>query len=256
MSNKLISPLKSADAAKLVRPPARLKKITAKKAAGKKAATKKTGEKTAGKKTTTKPHPPRQDKEKVILDAAEQQFAHYGFEGVSLESIAAAVGVSRHNLLYYFPSKDALYQRVLDRVMDLWLESMARLSASDNPQEALSAYIAAKLKFSHDQPTGSQVFTREVAAGAPRYADVIEKRVAPMLRKDIKTLEKWAKESRIARIDYTHLMFLIWSVTQAYADLAPQFAMLLGKTKLEEPDFVAAQKVLTHLVLEGLRKRA
>ncbi len=202
-----------------------------------------------------KPHPPRQDKEQTILDSAERLFAQYGYEGVSLESIAAAVGISRHNLLYYYPNKEVLYHKVLDRVMDLWLDSMARLSASDNPQEALSAYIAAKLRFSHEQPAGSQVFTREVIAGAPRYAEVIEKRVAPMLRKDLKTLEKWAKEGRIARIDFTHLMFLIWSVTQAYADLAPQFAMLLRKPKLEEPDFAAAQEVLTTLVLEGLRKR-
>ncbi len=207
------------------------------------------------KRVTRKAHPPRNDKEQSILDAAEKLFAQFGFEGVSLESISAEAGISRHNLLYYFPSKDALYHKVLDRVMDLWLDSMAAISVSDNPQEALSAYIAAKLRFSHEQPAGSQVFTREVIAGAPRYAEVIEKRVAPMLRKDLRTLEKWAKEGRIARIDFTHLMFLIWSVTQAYADLAPQFAMLLGKPKLEEPDFAAAQSVLTRLVLEGLRKR-
>jgi TetR/AcrR family transcriptional regulator len=200
-----------------------------------------------------KPHPPRLDKEQSILDAAERLFAQYGFEGVSLESIAAAVGISRHSLLYYFPSKEALYRKVLDRVLDLWLECMAAISVSDNPHEALSAYIAAKLRFSREQPSGSQVFTREVIAGAPRYAGVIEARVAPMLREDLKTLEKWATEGRIARIDFTHLMFLIWSVTQGYADLAPQFAMLLGKPKLDDKDFATAESVLTRLVMAGLR---
>ena len=203
-----------------------------------------------------KPQVPRLDKEQSILDAAERQFAQYGFEGVSLERIAVAVGISRHSLLYYFPSKEALYRKVLDRVLDLWLECMAAISVSDNPQEALSAYIAAKLRFSREQPTGSQVFTREVIAGAPRYADVIEQRVAPMLREDLETLEKWAKEGRIARIDFTHLMFLIWSVTQGYADLAPQFAMLLGKPQLDARDFATAQSVLTHLVMAGLRKES
>jgi TetR/AcrR family transcriptional regulator len=208
-----------------------------------------------GKSVPRKPHPPRLDKEQSILDAAERLFAQYGFEGVSLESIATEVGISRHNLLYYFPSKEALYRKVLDRVMDLWIECMRAISTSQDPQEALGGYIAAKLRFSREQPAGSQVFTREVSAGAPRYADVIEQRVAPMLREDLKTLEKWANEGRIARIDFTHLMFLIWSVTQAYADLAPQFAMLLGKPKLDAKDFAAAESVLTRLVMEGLRKR-
>lgn len=209
----------------------------------------------SGKAPPRKPHPPRLDKEQLILDSAERLFAQYGFEGVSLESIAAAVGISRHNLLYYFPGKEALYRRVLDRVLDRWLECMAAISVSDNPQEALSAYIAAKLRFSREHPAGSQVFTREVIAGAPRYAEVIEKRVAPMLREDLKTLEKWANEGRIARIDFTHLMFLIWSVTQGYADLAPQFAMLLGKPKLDDRDFATAQSVLTRLVMAGLHKQ-
>ncbi len=194
-------------------------------------------------------------KAQAILAAAEPLFARFGFEGVALESIAAEAGISRHNLLYYFPSKDALYRQVLDGVMDRWLESMRAMSVSSDPQEALSAYIAAKLKFSREHPAGSQVFTREVAAGAPRYADVIEQRVAPMLREDLKTLDKWAREGRIERIDFTHLMFLIWSVTQAYADLAPQFALLLGKAKLEDKDFAAAEKVVTRLVIEGLSKR-
>ena len=206
-----------------------------------------------GKGVPRKPHPPRLDKEQSILDSAERLFAQYGFEGVSLDSIATAVGISRHNLLYYFPSKEALYRRVLDRVLDRWLDCMAAISVSDNPQEALSAYIAAKLRFSREHPAGSQVFTREVIAGAPRYATVIEERVAPMLREDLKTLEKWANEGRIARIDFTHLMFLIWSVTQGYADLAPQFAMLLGKPKLDDKDFAMAESVLTRLVMAGLR---
>ncbi|MEO8103190.1 MAG: TetR family transcriptional regulator C-terminal domain-containing protein [Betaproteobacteria bacterium] len=209
---------------------------------------------TSGKVAPRKPHPPRLDKEQAILDSAERLFAQYGFEGVSLESIAAAGGISRHNLLYYFPNKEALYRRVLDRVLDLWLASMAEISVSDNPQEALSAYIAAKLRFSREQPTGSQVFTREVIAGAPRYAEAIEQRVAPMLREDLKTLEKWAREGRIARIDFTHLMFMIWSVTQAYADLAPQFAMLLGKPQLDARDFRKAENLLTRLVMAGLKK--
>lgn len=222
-------------------PPARKKAAAASKGAGAKAAPR-------------NPHPPRPDKEQSILDAAEPLFAQYGFEGVSLDSIAVAAGISRHNLLYYFPSKDALYRKVLDRVLDLWLECMAAISVSENPEEALTAYIAAKLRFSRDHAAGSQVFTREVIAGAPRYAEAIEQRVTPMLREDLKTLEKWAKEGRIARIDFTHLMFLIWSVTQAYADLAPQFAMLLGKPKLDAKDFAAAEKVLTRLVMAGLEK--
>lgn len=196
----------------------------------------------------------REGKERMIRSHAERLFAQFGFEGTSLEGIAQAAGISRHSLLYYYASKEDLYCKVLDDVLDQWLASMGAISASDSPEQALSAYIAAKLRFSRDQPYGSQVFTREVIAGAPRYKDAIEKRVTPVLREDLKTLEKWARQKRIKRIDFTHLMFLIWSATQAYADLAPQFTLFLGKSRLEQKDFDAAGAVLTQLVLAGLKR--
>lgn len=196
----------------------------------------------------------REGKERAIRGHAERLFAQFGFEGASLEGIAKAAGMSRHSLLYYYANKEDLYRKVLDDVMDQWLASMSDISASDSPEQALTSYIAAKLRFSRDQPFGSQVFTREVIAGAPRYKDVIESRVTPVLREDLRTLEKWARQKRIKRVDFTHLMFLIWSATQAYADLAPQFTLFLGKKQLEQKDFDAAGAVLTQLVLAGLRR--
>src|SRR4051812_40158277 len=124
--------------------------------------------KAARRKTTPTPSPAataarplraaRVEKEQAILREAEAQFARYGFEGASLESIAAALGLSRHNLLYYFPSKKSLYRRVLDDVMTQWLEGMGELAVGDDPESGLRRYIAAKLRSSRERPDGSAVF--------------------------------------------------------------------------------------------------
>jgi TetR/AcrR family transcriptional regulator len=196
----------------------------------------------------------RVEKERRILREAEAQFARYGFEGASLESIAAALGLSRHNLLYYFPSKQALYRQVLDDVMTQWLAGMGELAVGDDPESGLKRYIAAKLRSSRERPDGSAVFTKEVIAGAPRYADAITTRVAPVLAADVRVFERWARQGRIGRLDFRHLMFVIWAVTQAYADLAPQFALLLGKPALDKDDFAAAQGVIERLVLRGVTR--
>lgn len=196
--------------------------------------------------------PARLEKEAAILREAEAQFARFGYEGASLESIGAALGLSRHNLLYYFPSKEVLYRRVLDDVMTQWLEGMGALAGSDDPAQALRRYIAAKLRASAERPDGSRVFSKEVMAGAPHYADAIVERVLPVLRTDVTVFERWARAGRIQRLDFTHLMFQLWAVTQAYADLAPQFALLLGKARLGDEDFDAAAAVIERLVLGGL----
>ena len=45
-------------------------------------------------------------KKKAILSAALDTFSQFGFHGTRLEQIAELAGVSKTNLLYYFPSKD------------------------------------------------------------------------------------------------------------------------------------------------------
>jgi len=202
---------------------------------------------------TRAPRAARVQKEEQILHAAEAQFARYGFEGVSLEAIASELGLSRQNLLYYYPSKEQLYDAVLDDVLQSWLGGMARMAQHADPATAITEYVAAKLRFSQERPSGSAVFTREVMAGAPRYASRLAEQVLPQLQADVRQFERWAQQGLIQRVDFTHLMFLIWACTQAYADLGSQFALLLDKPVLETRDFDTAQSLITSLVLTRLR---
>jgi len=200
------------------------------------------------------PRAARLEKEALILAEAERQFARFGFEGVSLDTIATELGMSRQNMLYYYASKDELYGAVLDSVLASWLSSMDMLAREHDPRAAIDSYIRAKLRFSQERPSGSAVFTREIMAGAPRYAEQLARNVIPHLRADVRTFERWAREGLVAHIDFTHLMFVIWSSTQAYADLSTQFAVFLGKRRLTERDFEAAHALLTELVWTSLSK--
>ncbi len=79
-----------------------------------------------------------------ILEQAVRAFAESGYEGASIATIAERAGLSKQNLMYYFPSKQLLYQRVLDDVLDDWLARMDMLAnAHDEPRDVLRAYIGA-----------------------------------------------------------------------------------------------------------------
>lgn len=54
-------------------------------------------------------------KRQLIMTAALELFSLYGFHGTSLDQVAERADVSKTNLLYYFPSKEALYIAVLKR---------------------------------------------------------------------------------------------------------------------------------------------
>jgi TetR/AcrR family transcriptional regulator len=192
----------------------------------------------------------RERLEHEILRAAKKLFAQRGFGGVSLDHIAREVGASKQNLLYYFPSKEELYRRVLHGVLDVWLSYMDALSQRpDDPERAIRDYIAGKLRFSREHPDDSRVYANEVISGAPLFSEEIADRVIPALQADVAIFNRWAEQGLCRPVDGRHLMILLWASTQVYADWASQIGLVLGKSELGLEDFQAAENLIVDMVL-------
>ncbi|EZQ13923.1 TetR family transcriptional regulator C-terminal domain-containing protein [Halopseudomonas bauzanensis] len=194
----------------------------------------------------------RKAQEARILDAAETLFAQYGYNGASIEAIAEQAGLSKQNMLYYFPSKENLYQHVLKNVLDLWVEKMTLFEQTgDDPASKLRSYILGKLELSHSRPNGSKIFANEIINGAPYIKDYLLKKLLPKLDADIALVNKWIADGLMDAIDPYHLFFSIWATTQTYADFSTQIALVLRKDNLDASDFAAAGDFLTHTILKG-----
>jgi TetR/AcrR family transcriptional regulator len=193
--------------------------------------------------------------EAEIAAEAVRVFADCGYEGTSIATIAESLGMSKQNLMYYYPSKQALYERVLDDVLDEWLDRMDNLADPEqDPRDVLRAYVQAKLKFSREHPYASRVYAMEVIGGAQLYGEQIRARVVPLLRKDIECFERWIAEGRMAPVNATHLLFAIWAMTQSYADFAPQMALVLDRKALTKKDFDDAEEVIIAMVLAAVAR--
>jgi TetR/AcrR family transcriptional regulator len=200
----------------------------------------------------------REEVEGAILREAVRMFAECGYEGTSIARIAENAGLSKQNLMYYFPTKQALYQRVLDDVLDEWLarmSSLAQAAPDAEPADVLRAYVQAKLRFSREQPYASRVYAMEVIGGAQLYGQQIKRRVVPVLRRDIEVFERWIAAGRIAPVNATHLLFAIWAMTQSYADFAAQMALVLDRRQLQKKDFDEAEDTIVTMVLAAVRPR-
>ena len=191
--------------------------------------------------------------EAEIVTEAVRVFAECGYEGASIATVADKAGLSKQNLMYYFPTKQALYERVLDGVLDEWLYRMESLADPEqDPRDVLRAYVQAKLRFSREQPWASRVYALELISGAHLYGNQIQQRVVPLLRKDIEVFERWIAEGRIAPINATHLLFAIWAMTQSYADFAAQMVLVLNRKQLVKKDFDDAEELIVNMVLSAV----
>jgi len=197
----------------------------------------------------------RQAIEADILKTAEEVFARYGFHGATTAMIAEAAGLPKSNLHYYFNTKEILYLKVLENILELWLGAADELDTSMEPAAALEHYIRSKLDYSRDRPHASKVWANEIINGAPFIDRQLRARLRPWVASKSTVLRRWVQEGRIDPISPEHLLFLIWSATQHYADFERQIAIVLDKDKLTPADFSRAADQVVQIVLKGIGLR-
>lgn len=194
----------------------------------------------------------RQKSQTLILDAAETLFSSLGFDGASMNAIAQEANVPKANVLYYFKSKDNLYEAVLDRILSNWNLGLMSITVDDDPAVALYHYIHLKVRLACEQPKQSRLFATEVIRGAPYLSDYIRSTTRPWFRQKIKVLQAWIDSKKIPQVDPAHLLFMIWSTTQYYADYQTEILILQNKLEYEETDIDAITRSIGQIILTGL----
>lgn len=164
----------------------------------------------------------------TILDAALDVFSQYGFRGATLDQIAEVAGLSKPNLLYYFPSKEAVHVELLSLLLDAWLAPLRALDPGGEPVAEILGYVRRKLDLSRDYPRESRLFANEILQGAPRMMEALTGELKALVDEKAAVLGRWAAEGRIADLPPHHLIFSIWALTQHYADFDVQVRAVLG----------------------------
>ncbi len=164
----------------------------------------------------------------AILDAALNVFSAHGYRGATVDQIAAEAGLSKPNLLYYFPSKEAIHTALLTGLLEVWLAPLHELDENGEPLEEILSYVRRKLEMSRDLPRESRLFANELVQGAPRIHDALSSDLKKLVDKKTAILTHWMDQGKIARLHPYHLIFSIWALTQHYADFDVQVRAILG----------------------------
>lgn len=193
----------------------------------------------------------RQRNRALIVAAAERVFAERGFDGATTAAIAAAAGLPKANLHYYFATKEAVYRAVIDGIVRLWLSAFDDIAPEHDPALALAAYIRRKMRLSFEHPEASRLFALEVIRGAPVVGDFLAGELKDWVETRAAVVRAWAAQGRMAPIEPAHLFFTIWAATQTYADFDAQITAVLGRDRQTATDREVATEQLVALVLRG-----
>jgi TetR/AcrR family transcriptional regulator len=196
----------------------------------------------------------QREKREAILEAALEVFSGYGFRGATIDQIAEAAGMSKPNLLYYFPSKEDIHKALIARLLDTWLDPLRAIRSDGEPLAEIRSYIRRKLEMARDYPRESRLFANEILQGAPHIYDMLAIDLKDLVDEKAEVIRGWIREGRLARVDPYHLIFSIWATTQHYADFDVQVRAVLGKDKGGDGEgrFEDAARFLDQLFVHGL----
>jgi TetR/AcrR family transcriptional regulator len=163
----------------------------------------------------------------AILEAALAVFSQHGFRGSTLDQIARAAGLSKPNLLYYFPSKEAIHVELLSELMEVWLAPLYHIKSNGEPIDEIVDYMLRKLEMARELPRESRLFANEIVQGAPRIMDQISGELRDLVEEKSAVIQGWIDAGKLAALNPRHLIFSIWATTQHYADFDVQVRAVL-----------------------------
>jgi AcrR family transcriptional regulator len=91
----------------------------------------------------------KEDRQEALVQAAFNQIAERGFEGLRTREVAAGVGLNIATLHYYFPTKEALIRGVVAHAMDRFRSTLA---PHGSPADQLRNHLRAVRKLLRDEP--------------------------------------------------------------------------------------------------------
>jgi TetR/AcrR family transcriptional regulator len=104
----------------------------------------------------------------AVFSAGATLFSAKGFDGVSMDHIAAQAGVNKAMIYYHFADKLALYREIVGDMLTAVGGSVREIVAtSATPPQKLDRFIELFVRHADKRPWFPMLMLREMAEGAP-----------------------------------------------------------------------------------------
>lgn len=177
-----------------------------------------------------------------ILDEALVCFAQAGYEGTSLNDIAAGVGIRRQSLLHHFGSKERLYEEVFERALGDWMQRVAQAIESDQSGwPKVEHVIDAGFGFFADNYDFVRLMRREAIDGGAHLAIDLAAVLRPMFDLAVEYFEREMAAGVFRRYDPRQLVITGYGALLTYFSDAPLLTGLIDDDPLS-PEALASRR--------------
>ena len=184
-----------------------------------------------------------------ILAAAEQVFARAGLAGARMDEIAAGAAVNKALLYYYFESKGALYEAVMeDHFREFNRQALAVLAEPGPARQILLRYVSLYFDFISTRHRYAALYQQLMTARDRPLDRLVRKYLVPRTAAFKKLLERGIRAKEFRAADARHTTLSVVGLIVFYFSAAPVLRALghaeaynagnLERRKREVLDFI------------------
>ena len=146
-----------------------------------------------------------------ILDVALASFGTRGFDATSLDALAAELGIRKQTILYYFPSKEALLEGVIDAaITELSRELAVTLARDASGWDRIDAVVRKAFRLGARRPALLGLLREASRIGPPASVRLLAG-IDPLVKRASRFLEEEMAAGRLRAHDPVAVLFTAYS---------------------------------------------
>jgi len=190
----------------------------------------------------------------LIIAEAMRCFADAGYDGTSLNDIAAGVGIRRPSLLHHFPSKEALYHEAFEVLLTDWFKRLeVAVATPESGVSKVELVIQAGFDLVADNPDYVRLMRREALDGGVHLGIDLAAVLRPMFDRAVSFFEREMSAGVFRRQNPEHLMITGYGALLSYFSDAPFLGGLLDGDALSPEHMARHRQHITAFFVAALK---